>query len=241
MKAVMSMLLTATIALSALATISWSGVGAKYSNPTPRTYFTLAASLDYFLDDKGSVDSAIASWTYSIERNPNDPRSYGKRGIAYVLRGATWGDSEDYTKGMEDLTQAIELNLEEDLWYAHYYRAVVYTIRKQHQNTLAEYTNSIEHAPNIELEPDLRWDLALTYNNRGTTYLKLRDVDRALADFAEAIKLDPKLAVAYVGQGQAHEIMGDKAAALTSYRETLRIEPDNKYAKDALERLGKTP
>src|SRR5580700_1889733 len=44
-------------------------------------------------------------------------------------------------------------------------------------------------------------DLALLYNNRGVEYANKGDVDRAIADYDQAIALDPKLAAAYNNRG----------------------------------------
>ena len=40
-------------------------------------------------------------------------------------------------------------------------------------------------------------DLALLYNRRGAELEKKADLDRALADYNEALRIDPKYAVAY--------------------------------------------
>jgi Flp pilus assembly protein TadD len=42
---------------------------------------------------------------------------------------------------------------------------------------------------------------AAAYNNRGFAYLKKGDNDRAIADFTQAIQLDPKDALAYGAAG----------------------------------------
>ena len=40
---------------------------------------------------------------------------------------------------------------------------------------------------------------------RGTTWLSKKQFDKAIADFDEAIRLDPKNTVAYIGRGNSHE------------------------------------
>lgn len=46
-----------------------------------------------------------------------------------------------------------------------------------------------------------RWsgnDLALIFNNRGNAYSDKNDYDRAIADFSQAIRLDPKYALSLI-------------------------------------------
>ena len=70
--------------------------------------------------------------------------------------------------------------------------------------------------------------LAVAYNNRGIAYATKGDLDRAIADFSEAIRLDPKDAHAYNNRGSAYENKGDHDRAITDYDEAIRLDP--KYA-----------
>jgi len=47
-------------------------------------------------------------------------------------------------------------------------------------------------------------DLAVEYYNRGINYSKKGDTDRAIADYTEAVRLDPKYADAYGNRGNAY-------------------------------------
>ena len=49
---------------------------------------------------------------------------------------------------------------------------------------------------------------AVAYNNRGIAYAAKGDLDRAIADFNEAIRLDPKDATAYTNRGLTYEKQG---------------------------------
>jgi tetratricopeptide (TPR) repeat protein len=69
-------------------------------------------------------------------------------------------------------------------------------------------------------------DAAWAYNVRGTAYFFKGDNDRAIADYNEAIRLDPKYAFAYNGRGNAWQ---DNDRAIADYNEAIRLDP--KYSR----------
>jgi tetratricopeptide (TPR) repeat protein len=71
-------------------------------------------------------------------------------------------------------------------------------------------------------------DLAGLHVNRGVEYNHKGDNDRAIGDYNEAIRLDPKLAFAYSNRGNAYSAKGDRDRAITDYTEAIRLDP--KYA-----------
>ena len=69
-----------------------------------------------------------------------------------------------------------------------------------------------------------RSDLAVSYNNRGAAYQEKRDLDRAIADYDEAIRLHPTYAPAFNNRGNAHQAKGDLDAAIADYSEAIRFD-----------------
>ena len=66
---------------------------------------------------------------------------------------------------------------------------------------------------------------APAYLNRGFAYGKKGDLDRAIADYDEAIRLDPKCAVYHLNRGDTYRLKGEYDKALADYEETLALLP----------------
>ena len=67
------------------------------------------------------------------------------------------------------------------------------------------------------------WERGLAYENKG-------EHDRAIADFTEAIRLDPKYDIEYYGRGLAYENKGDYDKAIPDYTEAIRLDPKDARA-----------
>ena len=66
----------------------------------------------------------------------------------------------------------------------------------------------------INSRQELRQTLAIAYHRRGTAHASKKEYDRAIADFTEAIEIDPKHVSAYNDRGLAHTSKGDYARAI---------------------------
>jgi lipoprotein NlpI len=68
--------------------------------------------------------------------------------------------------------------------------------------------------------------LAVVYDNRAVEYQNKGDLDRAIADYTEAIQLDPKYAAPYNGRGNVWSDKGDLERAIADYTEAIRLDPE---------------
>ena len=59
------------------------------------------------------------------------------------------------------------------------------------------------------------------FNNRGVAYDRLGQMDRALADFEEALRVDPKNPFAFVNRAHIRLVQGDYNGALADYNRAL--------------------
>ena len=70
--------------------------------------------------------------------------------------------------------------------------------------------------------------LATVYNHRGLARERSGDFDGAIADYTEAIRLNPNYATTYFTRGSARERKGDFDGAIADYSETIRLNPHYK-------------
>jgi tetratricopeptide (TPR) repeat protein len=66
---------------------------------------------------------------------------------------------------------------------------------------------------------------SLTY--RGTAYRLNGDLDRAIQDFGQAIKLNGKFAAAYNNRGVAYDHKGEYDRAIQDYEQAIRLKPSS--------------
>lgn len=68
------------------------------------------------------------------------------------------------------------------------------------------------------------YNLAILHNDRGMAYQSTGDHDRAIPDFNEAIRLDPKDVLAYYFRGNAYHDKGDDDRAIADYDQAVRLD-----------------
>jgi lipoprotein NlpI len=78
-------------------------------------------------------------------------------------------------------------------------------------------------------------DLGMVYNNRGVEHAQKGDLDRAIADYGEAIRLDPTNVKALHNRGHAWRKRGEYERAIPDFDAVLRLDPN---AADALIERG---
>ena len=74
-------------------------------------------------------------------------------------------------------------------------------------------------------ETALDSSLALAHYNRGIAYHDLRQYQRAIQDYDEAIRLNPQDAEAYNNRGFAYFSLGQHQRAIQDLDEAIRLNP----------------
>lgn len=75
-------------------------------------------------------------------------------------------------------------------------------------------------------------DLTVIYNNRGIAWSGKGDKDRAIADYDQAIKLNPNNANIYNNRGIAWSDKGEVGRAISDYDQAIRLDPKSAAAYD---------
>ena len=68
-------------------------------------------------------------------------------------------------------------------------------------------------------------NVAMAYCNRGIAYQRKGDLARAMADFNEAIRLEPSSPRTYVYRGHSSYSRGDMDRALADYNQAIELDP----------------
>mmetsp|Transcript_7514 Transcript_7514/g.22217 ORF Transcript_7514/g.22217 Transcript_7514/m.22217 type:complete len:589 (+) Transcript_7514:146-1912(+) len=89
------------------------------------------------------------------------------------------------------------------------------------------YTEAMKRGP-ARVNPELH----KLYSNRAACYHKLGAFPEGLKDAEECIKLEPTFVKGYIRKGGLEFVMKDYDAALVTYGQGLKVEPDNQELKD---------
>lgn len=182
----------------------------------------------------GDYERAIADYTQAIQMNLNYAKAYNQRGLARYQLG-------DYEAAIEDYNQAIRINP---------YVAIVYINRADarshigdNQGAIEDYTQAIKINPNyatsdkhqgmahylIKEQPKVSQTIkiplhdAVAYTNRGNSCLELGDYDEAIADYNQAMQINPNYADAYYHRGNAHYDIDKYEDAIADYTQVIKI------------------
>jgi tetratricopeptide (TPR) repeat protein len=181
-----------------------------------KQFFARGSSGGYFRRgcryfEKGQHDKAIADFAEAIRLDPKNADKYSWRAWYYSEKG----EHDKFIAFIADFSEAIRLDFsvaDQAIRLVHaraagayIYRGVCYFWQGELDNAIADFTEAIRlgHPP-----------MADAYNYRGVChYVKgfapvppydtvSADLYAAIDDFEEAIRLDPKMAVAYYNRGR---------------------------------------
>lgn len=69
------------------------------------------------------------------------------------------------------------------------------------------------------------------YNALGVSYIREGKLDKGIAQFETAVRLQPGYVTAWNNLGDAYEKMNDAIAALKAFEEALLFDPNNSLAR----------
>ncbi len=155
-------------------------------------------------------EDAIELYTRWIKRYPNNPQIYKaltNRGRAFIMIG--------------DL-DAAEIDLEQSLRENNRHSPTISALgelraaRKDWNGALAYYKISMELDPG---NPTHHIKRSIVYRNKG-------NIKKALLDIEEAIRLNPKIAIAYFNRGILRNDLDDIDGAITDFTKCIKLMPN---------------
>jgi len=110
-----------------------------------------------------------------------------------------------------------------------YNLGVAYLFLKREGEALAEFEKCVQ----------LRADYVEAWYNMGQIcMIKQKDFSRALHCFETAATIRPDYIGAHHQRGVAYDLLGDPQRALECWERTLELDPENKQARENIQRLG---
>jgi Caspase domain/Tetratricopeptide repeat len=152
-------------------------------------------------------DPLIKELALAIQKNPNDPDGYFKRGLAYA-------EKRDYPQAVKDFDQVIRLSPKDAEAFNNrcWTRAMVGDL----QMALRDCNESLRLRPNFVDALD----------SRGLVNLKIGLPNSAIADYNAALRINPKHASALFGRGKAKLKNGDTAGGNADLAAAKAINPE---------------
>jgi tetratricopeptide (TPR) repeat protein len=173
------------------------------------------------------------------------------RSVAFDWRGYIYYRAKEYSKSLDDLTEAINLVPEEVeyltdrgktyLWMKYYDKALedfnrAIEIDSKAASTLANrgrtyyklnrYDEALEDFHQaIKINPQYYWALTM----RGRTYRSIKRYDDALRDFDQAIEINPKYELALISRGKTNLLMNCYTKSIVDFNLVLELQPDNDW------------
>jgi tetratricopeptide (TPR) repeat protein len=180
------------------------------TKPSADEYFILGLNkwIDPGQNVVGGKTQAVQEFNRAIELNP-------KYAAAYLLRGNTQFQLQNFRPALADFDKAISLNPQAAV--AYYSRGL---LKSQQLNdptgALADYTKAIELYPQY----------AMAYNNRANLRQRSGNTFGALADYDQAISIDPEYTLAFNNRGLLkHQQLRQFAEAQLDFTQAIRLNP----------------
>jgi len=111
-----------------------------------------------------------------------------------------------------------------------YNLGVVYILLRREEDALTQYEKAVELNPSY---------VQAWYNMGQICLIVKKDFSRALHCFDRALEIQPDYVGAHHQRGVAWDLLGDRDKALECWRRTLQLDPNNKMAKESIERISK--
>lgn len=168
---------------------------------------------------------ALADYSKAIELDSRITEAYFSRSSIYA--GHPSLDKRDYAKAVADLTKILGIDPED--YSARINRALAYESLREYDKAIADYTQLIEGNTDFSKNGDGKDKcLARAHHYRGRAYQWYKQASvKAVADYTEALRLNPQIEMTHYQRGQAYKAMHEYGKATTDFKVALDRDPDN--------------
>jgi tetratricopeptide (TPR) repeat protein len=169
---------------------------------------------DRYMSDR-NVEAAIIEYRNAIQQDPRFGEAYRKLTVAYVTQGS----------GVDALRAALAAaDLLPDVEDAQMEAAGLLLLAGNFEDAKGRAERMLAKNPN-------------NVNARvllGNATAGLKDIDTAIKEFEEAIRLDPRHSGIYAGLATLKASQGDKVAAEQTFKQAIEVNPKSVVARLAL-------
>ena len=169
----------------------------------------------------GSLDEVLADRAKAYDLQSGDAEYKTRLSQAYRLRAGSL-PREQADRALADYAKAIFLDPTN--YQAFVGRSVIHLQRGEYEKAITD----LHVAERIDSGKEAyRAAMVRLLEERGDTRLLKNEFDGAIADFTEAIKVDPKRATFYLKRAAAYGAKYNADDAVNDYSEAIRISMDN--------------
>jgi tetratricopeptide (TPR) repeat protein len=173
-------------------------------------------SAGYLLE--GEFQKSLDDINQALKINPELGYAYFNRGQVYTLTG-------NYSGAIDDFLVALKYDQSKTLGY--YGLCLANSSQKNYDEAIKNCNKFLElsggYLSNVIDPRQKNVFLAMSYNNRGVSYLGKKDYELAISDFSQTIELSPEFAIAYFNRGHAYLLSGKNQQALEDYTKALEL------------------
>ena len=181
------------------------------------------------------LQKAINDFTAYIEQNPESYEAYMQRGVSYM-------ELQDFDKAISDLDQSISLNPKMNknkaennsygfLYYALYAKGKAQASKNMWEQSINTLNEALKISEEIKIKDStVTSTLPSLYADRGFAYINLDQPEKAIADYDLSISMDKNIAcTVHQLRAEACLAMNDFAKVLTSYDAMIECQPNDKF------------
>ncbi|MFN0215068.1 MAG: tetratricopeptide repeat protein [Saprospiraceae bacterium] len=173
-----------------------------------KAYFNMASSSKYKNQQRSLLDKALQDYTVALSKPKITPRS---KSDALASRGAAYGFAGMYAQCISDLTESLEFDPNNKTAYTN--RAVAYLNTGQYEKALADYEQYVRIDPN---NAQMWYECGMMQRSLKKHLLAVKSLDNAL-------KLNPKLNLAYLERARSKAGIGNYTGARQDYQKAQQL------------------